>query len=85
LADLVAAADTEHMQFSGAFTDPIKLLQTCERMGLEGIVSKRLDSAYWSGPTKDWLKVKTTAWRAANKDRFELLKRKRAAHVRGTG
>lgn len=32
LAVLVAAADTEHFQFSGTFADPIKLLATCERM-----------------------------------------------------
>jgi ATP-dependent DNA ligase len=28
------------------------------RMGLEGIVSKRLGSAYRSGRTSDWLKFK---------------------------
>ena len=67
LAEPTSAADSEHLQFSGTFPDPIKLLQTCDRMGLEGIVSKRKDSAYRSGPTKDWLKIKTIAWRAANR------------------
>jgi ATP-dependent DNA ligase len=62
--------DTEHIQFSGTFADPIKLLATCERMRLEGIVSKRRDSAYRSGPTRDWLKTKMAVWRAANRDRF---------------
>jgi bifunctional non-homologous end joining protein LigD len=35
-------------------------------MGLEGIVSKRRDKAYASGPCKHWLKVKnpTGAWKA---------------------
>jgi bifunctional non-homologous end joining protein LigD len=28
-------------------------------MGLEGIVSKRLTAPYRSGPSRDWLKVKT--------------------------
>jgi bifunctional non-homologous end joining protein LigD len=28
------------------------------RMGLEGIVSKRLSAPYRSGPSRDWLKVK---------------------------
>ena len=28
-------------------------------LGLEGIVSKRIDSAYRSGPTREWLKTKT--------------------------
>jgi ATP-dependent DNA ligase len=29
------------------------------RMGLEGIVSKRLSAPYRSGPSRDWIKVKT--------------------------
>jgi ATP-dependent DNA ligase len=29
------------------------------RLGLEGIVSKRIDSPYRSGPSKVWLKSKT--------------------------
>jgi hypothetical protein len=28
------------------------------RMGLEGIVSKRLSAPYRSGPSRDWIKVK---------------------------
>jgi bifunctional non-homologous end joining protein LigD len=32
-------------------------LQAC-RMGLEGIVSKRLSAPYRSGPSRDWIKVK---------------------------
>ena len=44
-------------------------------MGLKCIVSKRNESAYRSGPTKDWLKIKTVSWRAANRDRWEMLKR----------
>lgn len=61
LAELIATADTEHIQFSGSFTDPQKLLETCERMGLEGIVSKRRGSAYRPGPSREWLKTKTTS------------------------
>jgi ATP-dependent DNA ligase len=41
LADVLASADDEHLQFSGDFDDPFKLLDTCHKMGLEGIVSKR--------------------------------------------
>jgi bifunctional non-homologous end joining protein LigD len=73
LAELVSAADSEHLQFSGTFADPIKLLETCAKMSLEGIVSKRKVSAYRSGPTRDWLKIKTTAWRAANRKRLEAF------------
>jgi bifunctional non-homologous end joining protein LigD len=75
LADVLASADDEHLQFSGDFDDPVKLLDTCQRMNLEGIVSKRRDSAYRSGPTRDWLKIKTATWRAANRDRGELFEK----------
>ena len=77
LAKLVAAVGDEHLQFSGAFSDPIKLLATCQRMNLEGIVSKRRESAYRSGPTRGWLKIKTASWRAANRDRREMFEKKR--------
>ena len=48
------ALSDKHLQFSGDFNDPVALLQTCQRMNLEGIVSKRQESAYRTGPTKDW-------------------------------
>jgi len=73
LADLVAIVGDKHLQFSGDFSDPLALLQTCRKMNLEGIVSKRRKSAYRSGPTRDWLKIKTASWRAANRDRWELF------------
>ena len=49
LAGVVSAADDEHLQFSGDFDDPIRLLETCGKMGFEGIVSKRKESP-GSGP-----------------------------------
>jgi ATP-dependent DNA ligase len=67
LADVVRQADSQHIQFSGDFDDPMKL---------EGIVSKRRESPYQSGPTRDWPKVKTAIWRAANVKRFERLKKR---------
>ena len=73
LADLVAIVGDKHLQFSGDFSDPLALLQTCRKMNLEGIVSKRRKSAYRSGPTRDWLKIKTASWRAANRERWELF------------
>jgi hypothetical protein len=45
------------------FDDGAKLLKAAEQHGLEGIVSKRQASAYRSGPSRDWVKVKTEAWR----------------------
>jgi ATP-dependent DNA ligase len=38
--------------------DGTVIFQHACKLGLEGIVSKRRDSAYWSGRSKTWLKVK---------------------------
>ena len=35
-----------------------ELFRAACRMGLEGLVSKRLDRPYRGGPSKDWIKVK---------------------------
>jgi bifunctional non-homologous end joining protein LigD len=43
----------EHTEEDGA----VVFRHAC-RMGLEGIVSKRLTAPYRSGPSRDWLKVK---------------------------
>jgi bifunctional non-homologous end joining protein LigD len=57
-----------------AFDDPLALLATCEAQGLEGIVSKRLDLPYRSGSSRgEWIKVKTAAWRQANRERHVLF------------
>jgi bifunctional non-homologous end joining protein LigD len=52
------------------FDDGVNLLTAVERQGLEGIVSKRRDAPYRSGESRDWVKVKTAAWRATNRDRW---------------
>ena len=46
-------------------------------MNLEGIVSKRRGSAYRSGPTREWLKIKMASWRQANRDRWEMFEKNR--------
>jgi bifunctional non-homologous end joining protein LigD len=46
-------AINEHTDENGA----VVFLHAC-RMGLEGIVSKRLTAPYRSGPSRDWIKVK---------------------------
>src|SRR6476646_6611436 len=45
---------------------PIVLKNAC-KMGLEGIVSKRKDSAYRSGRSPDWLKMKNPACTAVKR------------------
>ena len=41
-----------------AAEDGATIFQQACRMGLEGIVSKRLSAPYRSGPSRDWIKVK---------------------------
>lgn len=45
----------------------------CERMKIEGIVSKRIDRGYVSGPSRSWLKIKCAAWRRDNQRRHKLF------------
>jgi bifunctional non-homologous end joining protein LigD len=46
------------------------------RMGLEGIVSKRLGSRYRSGRSPDWLKFKNPAARAVKRRRKRIGQRR---------
>ena len=73
LQKLIVSFANGFLRFSEGFADADKLLAECERLGLEGIVSKRRDQPYRAGRC-DWVKVKTKAWREANRDRRELFK-----------
>jgi len=59
------------------FTDSAKLLEVAVEYGLEGIVSKRLGSAYASNRGLSWLKTKTAAWKAGNADRGQRFRKSR--------
>ena len=74
LEKLIYKAQDHTLRLSETFDDGVKLLASCERMGLEGIVSKRRDFPYRSGAA-DWIKVKCLTWREENKDRGELFNR----------
>ena len=63
------------LRMSESFSDAKKLLESCEAMGLEGIVSKKADQPYKSGKNVAWTKVKTLSWRAANQARLEMFRR----------
>jgi bifunctional non-homologous end joining protein LigD len=69
------------MRYEGTDLRPEPLLErrleAAERHGLEGIVSKRTQSPYRSGPSRDWVKAKTAAWRVANRDRWKAFQRSR--------
>jgi bifunctional non-homologous end joining protein LigD len=56
----------EHLEGDG----PTVFAHAC-KMGLEGIVSKRKDSAYRSGRSPDWLKMKNTAAAAVKREAEE--------------
>jgi ATP-dependent DNA ligase len=53
-----------------AFDDGEKLMESAERFGLGGVVSKRRGAPYRSGRSRDWLKIKTMARREANRERW---------------
>ncbi len=44
-----------------------------EKHKLEGVVRKKREAPYRSGPCRDWVKVKTAEWKAANQDRGSLF------------
>jgi bifunctional non-homologous end joining protein LigD len=56
----------EHIEGDG----PTVFAHAC-KMGLEGIVSKRKDSAYRSGRSPDWLKMKNPACAAVKREEEE--------------
>jgi bifunctional non-homologous end joining protein LigD len=71
LASIVAKASpgirfNEHIEGDGSTV----FAHAC-KMGLEGIVSKRKDSAYRSGRSPDWLKMKNAAAPAVKREAEE--------------
>jgi ATP-dependent DNA ligase len=51
-------------------------LKAAARLGLEGVVSKKRGSAYRSGRCHAWVKIKSTEWRDANRERWKLFERR---------
>jgi ATP-dependent DNA ligase len=64
-ADIPCLRAMEHSE------DIPALFSACQSLGFEGIVIKSLDDPYTSGPCRAWMKLKTDAWKAANKDRWQ--------------
>jgi bifunctional non-homologous end joining protein LigD len=52
----------EHSEGNGA-----QMFKAVCKLGLEGIVSKKLDAPYKSGPSKAWLKIKNPKAPAATR------------------
>jgi bifunctional non-homologous end joining protein LigD len=72
LKELIGRAKRRSIQFTEHLTGdgPTVFEHVC-RMGLEGIVSKRTDAPYRSGPSKVWLKAKNPASEAVRREREE--------------
>ena len=72
LARLIGRAKRRAIRFNEHLTGdgPTVFEHVC-RMGLEGIVSKRMDAPYRSGPSKTWLKSKNPASEAVRREREE--------------
>jgi bifunctional non-homologous end joining protein LigD len=60
----------EHIAEDG----PIVFAHAC-RLGAEGIVSKKVDSVYRSGPCRVWIKVRNPASIAVQRERSEMWNR----------
>jgi ATP-dependent DNA ligase len=75
LARLIGKARPRAIRYSEhlAGDGPTVFEHVC-RMGLEGIVSKRTDAPYRSGPSKVWLKAKNPASEAVRREREEHWK-----------
>jgi bifunctional non-homologous end joining protein LigD len=78
LASMLAKAGpgirfNEHIEADG----PTVFAHAC-KMGLEGIVSKRRDSPYRSGRSRDWLKMKNPACEAVRREAEEDWGKRRA-------
>jgi ATP-dependent DNA ligase len=72
---LIMGAGDTRLRLSDGFDDSVKLLAAAERIGFEGVVSKRRNGAYRSGPRCGWIKTKTKTWREANRERWRLFER----------
>ncbi len=72
LARLLGRAKRRSIQFVEHLTGdgPTVFEHVC-RMGLEGIVSKRTDAPYRSGPSKVWVKTKNPESAAVRREREE--------------
>jgi bifunctional non-homologous end joining protein LigD len=60
---------------------PVVFAHAC-RLGAEGIVSKKVDGTYRSGPCRVWIKVRNPASVAVQRERSEIWNRRSAGSAR---
>lgn len=75
LDDVVQRARLDCLHAVVRHHDGPALFAACERLGHEGIIAKRADLPYTSGRCPSWIKVKTPAWRTANRNRWKRFAR----------
>lgn len=75
LNKLMARVKDPMFRCSETFLDPDALFKACSDRRMEGIVSKRVDRPYQSGPSQDWIKVKCPEWREENRWRHEFFQK----------
>jgi ATP-dependent DNA ligase len=69
LAELIGTQLNPHLRYVEHFEDGEALLEAGARLGLGGIVSKKREAPYRSGPSHAWITIKTSAWREAKQER----------------
>ena len=77
LARIVKGAEAILFSDAIAAEGALVFSKACE-LGLEGIVSKRLGGAYWSGRCRNWLKVKNPIFERGDVDRSAAWSARRA-------
>jgi bifunctional non-homologous end joining protein LigD len=73
LQDLLIKSGVISLVYSDHYPDGSSLLRSAEKLGLEGVVSKRRDAPYRSGRCSTWLKIKSPAWIEANRERWQAF------------
>ncbi len=72
LKKLLGRAKRRSIQFVEHLTgDGPTIFEHVCKLGLEGVVSKRTDAPYRSGPSRSWVKVKNPASDAVRREREE--------------
>ncbi len=73
LARLCRKAKVPFLKLVETFPDGQVLFDYACKYGFEGIVSKRLSSRYSSGPSRNWVKVKSPNWKRINANRWRIF------------
>ena len=72
---VLGEAGTPWLASVAVVLDGVKLLAECEKIGFEGVVSKRRDLPYWSRKRSDWVKTRCERWSAENRERGKLFEK----------